>query len=83
MTGSMNIVNRRDLSRDLCAVGAIVALVIIFFYKFVFLGMIPLNADWLVKRFYPWKDMAFACHPAPFTWQIFYISDNQTSLKFS
>ena len=42
---------------DLLMIGGIIAALIIFFYKFVFLGMVPLNSDWLSQNFYPWKAM--------------------------
>ncbi|MBN1526115.1 MAG: YfhO family protein [Candidatus Omnitrophica bacterium] len=47
-------------------IGILLAALAIFFYKFVFLGMVPLNADWLVDNFYPWKGIAHAASAAPF-----------------
>lgn len=47
-------------------ISGLLAALVIFFYKFVFLGMVPLNADWLVDNFYPWKGIAHAASVAPF-----------------
>ena len=40
--------------RDLLAIGVIAALVLVFFWKFILVGQIPTNADWL-PHFSPWK----------------------------
>jgi hypothetical protein len=37
----------------LVGAGLILILIIIFFYKFIFLGRIPINGDWWLANFYP------------------------------
>lgn len=55
-----------EISKDLLMIAGILAVLVIFFYKFVFLGMIPLNAEWLSSNFYPWKALDKYVPPAFF-----------------
>lgn len=41
--------------KDTIAVLCVIFLSIILFWRFLILGEIPLNADWLAKKFYPWR----------------------------
>jgi len=58
------MLKEKRLLKDLPAVAVILTVLVIFFYKFVFFGMVPLNADWLVSAFHPWKDLGY--HVAPY-----------------
>jgi hypothetical protein len=47
----------RGKVKDILMIAGILAVLVIFFYKFVFFGMIPLNSDWLASEYHPWKAM--------------------------
>lgn len=57
---------RSSKVRDVLVIAGILAALVIFFYKFVFFGMVPLNSDWLSANFYPWKAMGLSSHPQYF-----------------
>jgi len=47
----------KNFALEMLPIAGILAVLVIFFYKFVFFGMVPLNADWLVDTFSPWKGL--------------------------
>jgi len=49
--------------RDYLWLVALIALVLLFFYQFVFLGLIPINADWLQSNFEPGRSALAVGNP--------------------
>lgn len=51
---------KREILKDILAVGIILAVLAAFFYKFLIFKMIPLNSEWLINVFNPWKALCLA-----------------------
>ncbi len=51
-SGSVTLTERQ---KDVVALLAVAAIAVVFFWRFLFLGHIPINGDWLLKHFQPWQ----------------------------